>query len=79
MPNALYSQIIKLIEDGSVPPDDAVSNLERLLRLNQIDANHFAPDHIKQLRANLEGIIILRGDKTKLGAFKESITAIIGV
>ena len=67
MPNALYTRVIDvLVETGGVPENQAILNFGRLLRINNIDENSLTAAQCASFKKNLEGIVILRGDKNKL-------------
>ena len=67
MPNAIYTRVIDvLVKTGGVPENQAILNLGRLLRMNNSDENSLTAAQCASFKKNLEGIVILRGDKSKL-------------
>ncbi len=77
MPNALYTRVIDiLVTAGSVPEDQAVLNLGRLLKMNNSDEDTFTADQCAAFKKNLEGIVILRGDKSTIAEFRTLLDSI---
>jgi electron transfer flavoprotein alpha/beta subunit len=77
MANVLYTQMINvLVKSAGVPEDQAVLNVGRLLKMNNIDENSVESAHCAKFYANLEGIVLLRGDKSKLNAVKPLLAAL---
>ena len=77
MPNALYTRVIDiLVKTGGVSEDQAILNLGRLLRMNNSDENSFTAAQCISFKKNLECIIILRGDKSKLAEARPLLGAL---
>ena len=77
MPNALYTRLIDiLVNSGSVPEEQAKLNLGRLLKLNNSNEDSLTVAQCAAIIKNLEGIVILRGDKTRIGEARPLLNAI---
>lgn len=78
MANALYNQMIDiLVNSGDVPEDQAKLNVNRLLKMKKIDEDSISTTQCASVLKNLEGIVILRGNKNKLSDVKPLLAAII--
>jgi hypothetical protein len=76
MASLAFTQVLKILTDSGVPLDAATESLNRSLTLKGFTADAFDGVAARSIRKNLEGAILIRGDKTKVDAVAKKLEAI---
>jgi hypothetical protein len=76
MASVAFNQVLKILTDSGVPLDAATESLNRSLTLKGLTPDGFDGVAARSIRKNLEGAILIRGDKTKVDAVAKKLDAI---
>jgi hypothetical protein len=76
MASVAFNQVLKIMTDSGVPLEAATESLNRSLALKGFTADGFDGVAARSIRKNIEGAILIRGDKTKVDAVNKKLEAI---
>jgi len=76
MASQAYSQVLKILTDAGVPADSAADSLARALLLKGSTPDLCDGAAARSIRKNIEGAILIRGDKSKVEAVAKKLEAI---
>ena len=75
MANATYKKIIEMLVSASVPEEKAAASLDRALTLKGLEADSIMPKDVSIIRKNIEGAVVVNGNKDKLTDVKTALDA----
>ena len=70
-----YDGVIQLLTSASVPRETAQSTLDFLLKMRDLPPGKLPSGILPEIRKNLEGTVVLRGDKSALASVRATLDA----